>query len=311
MDKIDIEELRAKVGCAALLESEGWQLDKKESTRSAVKYRLGARIIIVNHEGRGWFDPLSTAKGDVFSLAILLRKETFVGARDHIASLVGFVPTPTLFQRSARNRPVKSVSERWSFRAPPFPGSASWSYLTTRRRIAEEVVAVAARLDELREGPAGSMWAAHRDMEGKLLGWEERGPSWHGFSTGGAKQFFWLGRRDAERVCITEAAIDALSLGALEHLQGDTAYVSTGGGWSPATESAILFLAQAGRTLVAATDNNRQGDIYAKRISAIASSNACPTERLRPVAGDWNEDLFAHSALRRRGSQSSSISNAI
>ncbi len=46
-----------------------WQLDKRESTRRCLKYRRGeGEIILVTHEGRGWWDPGSTAKGDVFSL---------------------------------------------------------------------------------------------------------------------------------------------------------------------------------------------------------------------------------------------------
>ena len=39
MDKREIEELREKVGCAALLEKDGWKVDLKESTRRAIKYR--------------------------------------------------------------------------------------------------------------------------------------------------------------------------------------------------------------------------------------------------------------------------------
>ena len=52
--------------CAAVLEQAGFAVDRKESTRRAVKYRRGDDIIIVIHEGKGWFDPLSDAKGDVF-----------------------------------------------------------------------------------------------------------------------------------------------------------------------------------------------------------------------------------------------------
>ncbi|MFX8942039.1 toprim domain-containing protein, partial [Acinetobacter baumannii] len=70
---------------------------------------------------------------------------------------------------------------------------------------------------------------------------------------------------------MTEAAVDAMSLAALEKLRDDTLYVSTGGGWAPATEDAIRALAgRANVLLVAATDNNRQGEVYAGRIRSIA-----------------------------------------
>ena len=67
----ELDELRAGVSCAVLLERHPppWQLDKRESTRRCLKYRRGeGEIILVTHEGRGWWDPGSTAKGDVFSL---------------------------------------------------------------------------------------------------------------------------------------------------------------------------------------------------------------------------------------------------
>ena len=60
------------MNCAALLErmGGGYKLDERESSRHNLKYRRGAgEIIIINHDGKGWWDPGSNAKGDVFSLA--------------------------------------------------------------------------------------------------------------------------------------------------------------------------------------------------------------------------------------------------
>lgn len=63
-------ELRRRVDCSVLLERDGWTLDRGERTRPARKYRRSAgEVVIVIHSGRGWFDPLSDAKGDVFTLA--------------------------------------------------------------------------------------------------------------------------------------------------------------------------------------------------------------------------------------------------
>ena len=59
------------MSCAALLERlpPVWRLDRAESTRRSLKYRRGeGEIVIVNHDGRGWWDPLSEAKGDIFTL---------------------------------------------------------------------------------------------------------------------------------------------------------------------------------------------------------------------------------------------------
>jgi hypothetical protein len=67
----EIEWLKDSVNCAVLLERlpPVWRLDRAESTRRSLKYRRGpGEILIVNHDGRGWWDPLSERKGDIFTL---------------------------------------------------------------------------------------------------------------------------------------------------------------------------------------------------------------------------------------------------
>ena len=71
MSDPEIEELRDKVHCAVVLERTPppWKLDRKESTKLSLKYRRGkGEILIVSHGGKGWWDPTSDAKGDVFGL---------------------------------------------------------------------------------------------------------------------------------------------------------------------------------------------------------------------------------------------------
>lgn len=297
MDKRAIEELREKVGCGALLEKSGWTIDVKESTRRAIKYRQDCNIVIVIHQGRGWFDPLSPAKGDVFSLAEHLGADGFVKACGLVADTVGFVPSVPVWRRrpaTPKSAAVASIAERWRLRSKPSRGSPAWRYLTQERRLPADVLAEVVSCDQLREGPRGSIWAAHSDLSGALIGWEERGPAWRGFATDGAKELFRLGPTESVRVCVTEAAIDAMSLAAIETWRPDTLYVSTGGGWSPATDNAIRDLAsRANAELVAATDNNRQGEVYADRIRAIATERNAGYVRSRPCADDWNEDLKA------------------
>lgn len=96
MEKADLEDLREKVPCSAVLEQEGFALDLKESTRRAMKYRRGAEIIIVIHDGKGWFDPLGDDKGDVFNLVEHLQGVRFAEAMHEVAALVGIVPPQPL-----------------------------------------------------------------------------------------------------------------------------------------------------------------------------------------------------------------------
>ena len=293
MERHEIETLRDKVPCAAVLGREGWMVDLKESTSRAVKYRRGeGEIIIVIHGGRGWFDPLSDAKGDVFTLAGHLAGIGFPAAVEAVRGLIGHVPAAPSWNRPKRTGTPLSVTERWRRREPPTIGSRAWRYLADERAIPTSILHAAIAQDLLREGPSGSIWAAHVDRAGQLIGWEERGPRWRGFSTGGAKELFRLGNEAALRFCVTEAAIDAMSLAALEGMRADTLYVSTGGGWSPASDAAIRAIAKRpGILMTAATDNDRQGEIYAGRLQEIVSETGGRYERLRPSTQDWNSVL--------------------
>lgn len=293
MEKADIEELRSRVACGAVLETGGFAIDLKESTRKAIKYRRGDEIVIVIHEGNGWFDPLSDAKGDIYGLVQHLDGCDFLEAFVQVASLVGFEPSEPEWKRQSRDKaPDQSIPERWAARRKPWPGSATWRYLCDERYIPEQVIRTAIAQNALREGPRGSMWAAHSDDAGAVCGWEERGPEWRGFASGGNKVLFRLGSADALRICVTEAAIDAMSLAAIERIRCDTLYVSTGGGWSPATEAAIRLLgARTDMRLVAATDANPQGEVFVSRLREFAGEVSCEFERMKPSADDWNAVL--------------------
>ncbi|MGO4485978.1 DUF3991 and toprim domain-containing protein [Rhizobium sp. 2TAF27] len=291
MQREDIERLREQVSCAIALEQAGFAIDLKESTRRAVKFRRRGEIIIVTHEGRGWFDPLSDRKGDIFALIGLLQPGNFQATLAAVEALAGVQPLyPTWRARTSR-RTAADISTRWAARPLLCQGARAHHYLSRMRAIPRRVLQQATDARLIRQGPSGSAWFAHQDNDGRISGWEERGPVWRGFSTGGAKTLFRFGNSVGGRLCVTEAAIDALSLSALEGRRADTLYTSTAGGWSPATESAVTLLAGDLDLVVAATDSNSQGEAYADRLRQIASSLDCGFQRLRPNAGDWNEDL--------------------
>jgi hypothetical protein len=292
MKRKDIEELRDSVSCGAVLETSGFAIDGKESTRRAVKYRRSVEIIIVTHDGRGWFDPLSEAKGDVFSLVCHLDGVGFSEGAARVAALIGFSSSSAEWQKPDRTTRSTSVSDRWRARQALGHGSDAWRYLCGMRALPLNIVRHAVQGNLLREGPFGSMWAAHTDSNGCVVGWEERGPDWRGFASGGSKVLFRLGVSEATRLCVTEAAIDAMSLAAIEGMRDGTLYLSTGGGWSPATEAALReLLTRQDAQLVAATDANPQGDRFADRLRGLAEESGRDWLRLRPQAEDWNAVL--------------------
>ena len=210
MQNTEIEWLKAGVSCAALLERlpPVWRLDHVESTRRSLKYRRGSgEILIVNHDGRGWWDPQSESKGDIFSLVRHLDPALSFGAVCLV--LRGFVGIAPAYPEAIRARRTRTslipVAMRWTRSQPLSPGSAAWLYLTGQRGLPERILVAACAADVLREGPHGSAWFAHRDGAGMLTGIEMRGPAWRSFSAGGGKTLFRLpggqGRPTRVAVC--------------------------------------------------------------------------------------------------------------
>jgi hypothetical protein len=129
-----------------------------------------------------------------------------------------------------------------------------------------------------------------------------RGPAWRNFSAGGSKALFRLPGNPGHlsRVVVCEAAIDALSVAAIEQDSGDTLYAATAGGMGPATIAALqlLLLDLAGNPagiLIAATDADVPGRRYAARLASMAAEAGVRFDMILPPDGlnDWNDALRA------------------
>ncbi|WP_245278033.1 DUF3991 domain-containing protein [Methylosinus sp. PW1] len=246
----EIEQLRAKTNCAALLErsTPPWRLDRRESTKNCLKYRRGeGEILIVNHEGRGWWDPQSEAKGDVFDLVQHLEPRLNFGeVRKVLRRFTGVVPRFPSFQRSrGESRPALALAKRWERRPRLQTGSTVWRYLAGARALPRRVLERARAADAVREGPYGSAWFAHRDDHGAVTHIEIRGPDFKGSVKGGDKMMFRLpgGSAPLTRFVLAEAPINVLSVAAFEDVRDDTLYAATGGGMGPKTIEAIETIA--------------------------------------------------------------------
>jgi hypothetical protein len=312
MDQQDaeIERLRAGISCATVLERlpSPWRLDRAQSSRQNLKYRRGdGEILIVNHDGRGWWDPLSAAKGDIFTL--VRRLDPGLSFGDACRLLRGFAGSATPAPPALLPVPAHlPVAERWARRRPLSRGSPVWTYLAQARGLPEDILIAARLADAVREGPRGSAWFAHRDGAGVLTGIEMRGPDWRGFSAGGGKTLFRLagGPGRPARLAVCEAAIDALSLAAIEGARPDTLYAATAGGMGPGTLAAFQPLfgelaAEPAGLLVAATDADPAGCRFAARLADLAAGWTLAFARLLPPDGlnDWNDALRAPTADHR------------
>jgi hypothetical protein len=306
----EIEELREKVHCAVVLEQTPpcWKLDRKESTKLSLKYRRGkGEIVIVSHGGRGWWDPTSDAKGDVFRLIQRLEPGLSFGhVRKRLRAFAGLPPRfPSVDGAGGRKEPDRAVAARWADRNAVLSNSPAWRYLKRQRGLSSAIIEAASVAGVLREGPFGSCWFAHFHHDGGVAHVDVRGPTYKGSLTGGVKSLFRLPLKapPLPRLVVTEAAIDALSLAAIENLRGDTLYAATGGGMGPGTIAALeTLLGDTARLpnplFCSATDANGPGDRFADRHQSLARKFGIPFAQLRPLieGGDWNEALRAQSS---------------
>jgi hypothetical protein len=179
------------VNCAVVLEraATGWALDAAESSKRALKYRRGpGEIIIVNHEGRGWWDATSAAKGDVFDLVQHLDPSLNFGqVRKTLRGLVGLPPIyPALQREKAAEGQQRAPAERWAERPLLTSGDPAWRYLTAVRCLPRAVLKVAARQDVIRRGSFSSAWFAYR-RDGEVTHVEIRSATFRGSLRGGTK----------------------------------------------------------------------------------------------------------------------------
>jgi len=94
----------------------------------------------------------------------------------------------------------------------------------------------------------------------------------------------------SSRVTVCEAAIDALSLAAIERCRRDTLYTATAGGMGPETIAALQQLLQDLERepvgmLVAATDGDNAGRRYAAKLQEIAMLAKVQFDAILPPDG--------------------------
>ena len=299
----ELDLFRAQVNCAAVLENMGqpWRLDKEGSTKRALKYRRAqGEILIVTHDGRGWWDPNSEARGDIFTLVQHLDPSLNFGhVRQVLRKFVGITPRYEPAERARKGQGAdRPVAERWAGRARLRAGCPAWRYLLEQRHLPADILFAAGEQDIIRDGAYGSAWFAHCS-QGRVTHVEIRGPEFKGSLKGGDKTLFLFRRGlvPVTRLVIAEAPIDALSIATLEGKRPESLYAATGGGMGPGTLAALeaicADLGPCPNTIVeSAADANRPGDSFAERHAEIARAAGVAFRRLRPPDDlDWNDVL--------------------
>ena len=235
----------------------GWRLDRKGARARALKYRRGeGEILIVNHDGRGWWDPQGAAKGDVFDLVQHLDPSLNFGqVRQVLRRFVGVAPTfPDTLRRKATPRPNRPLAERWAGRTRLRPGSPAWRYLAETRGLPDGVLA------HRRLAGCGPGGLVRQHLVRTPPGWRRLpcggpGTGLQGSLAGGRKALFRFGGAEQPKAPVAQAAGMAAERGercdaspwpkhrstrsaSIERCRGDTLYLATGGGMGPDTLAA-------------------------------------------------------------------------
>ena len=188
------------------------------------------------------------------------------------------MPAPAAPERTAEEpRDHTQARRRWE-EAP---------YIQSQRTYAEDRGISKATLrrfrDQVRLGAFGGVYFAHRNTEtGDIQGFEQRwekdgkANSAH-FAKGGLKTVCVLGdQNNASRIVIFEGGLDALALAEIEG-RDDTIHVSTGGGFGPKTEAALLALSKD-KEVLSGFDNDPAGVTMNKKFLAFMPT----AQRLAP-----------------------------
>ena len=302
MREVHIDEITARGG---------WSHDRKHKDghndpqgRDRRTYVRGTETIKATRKGAVWVwtNNKTGASGSVIDLWLSDNAGATLGdARKAFRDIMGtdtpmLEPTATP-RRSDAPRDHTEARRRWE-EAP---------YIDNQRTYAEDRGISKSTLQRFREnvrcGAFGSIYFAHRNPEtGDIQGFEQR---WEKdgqkntarFARGGLKSVSVLGNPDtATRMVIFEGGLDALALAELE-ARDDTIYVSTGGGFGPRTEAALLKLAQD-RQVLSGFDNDAAGDALHGQLTGLLPRVTClvPPSRVegtKQPCKDWLDVLNA------------------
>lgn len=303
----------------------GWSYDRKHRDghndpqgRDRRTYVRGSETIKCTRKGPVWVwtNNKTGESGSVVDLWLSDNSGKTLGdARKAFREILGTtsLPAPTAPERTEAAEPKDHTHARRRWEEAP--------YIDAQRTYAQDrgisKRTLARFSDQVRCGAFGGIYFAHRNTEtGDIQGFEQR---WEKdgkantarFAKGGLKTVSVLGNPEtATRMIVFEGGLDALALAEIE-ARDDTLYVSTGGGFGPRTEAAILKLAE-GRTSLSGFDNDTAGQALHKKLQAFlpAAQRLAPPSRVegsRTTCKDWLDVLNAGASAPAMPSQDRAV----
>ena len=309
--RAEIDAFKSRINLTQYAAAEGYQLDRRKSSRQSVTMRRGAsHLLITRAEDGHWVFCSVDTPGLAGSIVDLdqhlhggslgdVRKRLRMHLGDH-SGLNRAKPSEYVRDVEPSQRDPAAVLRAYRQSTP----APRHSYLTDTRGIPASVLSDPIFEGRVRShGTYGNALFPHYDRSG-VCGFELKNRRFTGFANGGVKGL-WCSRPRADdtRLVIAETAVDALSYAALFGTDR-TRFVSTAGQLSPEQPELIHSAVEklpSGGDVMAATDNDEAGTQLAERIEAIVDAvGGRPFRRHSPpeAGRDWNDVLAAKSELR-------------
>ena len=303
----ELERFKQDISLAEYAAGEGYVLVKNESSRNSFVMQRETDndkiIVATGTDGHGiYFSVRDDADNGSIIDFVQKRKGLNLGQvrqelRPHAVENREARPIEIrLGKPKASTQDTHRAAVNWS-RAQPAPGH---DYLE-QRGIKKETLQDPRFAPVIRADERGNALFAHYNREG-ISGFEIKNKDFTGFAAGGQKSLWFSSNiNHAERVIVTESAIDALSHAELE--RGDkgkdpqkTAYVSFGGAMSPEQKELISSLfekvKERGQKLALGTDRDAGGEAFNTELMGLLPEGLeAALERPSANTKDWNESL--------------------
>jgi hypothetical protein len=301
-DSSELERFKCNINLIEFALTEGYRIDRRESSPGSVVMRhlAGDKIVIARGHDGHWIYFSVRDEGDNGSIIDFIQHRRRCSLADVRAVLRpwvgGVVPLPL------DAPPVPGVAPVSRDRASVLRALAlmrpvvSHRYLEVVRGIPRACLTSGRFAGRVLVDRYGNAIFPHADLLGPC-GYEAKNRDYTGFAKGGEKGLWVSGVRRTDRcLVIAESAIDAMSYAVL--VPDPTArYASFGGACNP-TQPALLAAAVSrlgeGACVVVATDNDPEGERFGHMIFDLVAATGradLSAVRARPTLKDWNAVL--------------------
>lgn len=297
---MELERFKTEISLAEYAAAVGYEIDRRESSRSSIVMRRAEDKIIVSTDQDGhWIYFSVRHEDDHGSIIDFMQRRHGLNlgqARKELRPWISFSYRPTQDEIKIRKpepttRDRQQVVRAWLALglAPDHP------YLIRERGLSSRTLVDPRFFGLVKIDKFKNAVFPHFDDVG-VCGFELKNRNFTGFSKGGAKGV-WCSTNiaAARRIVVTESAIDCLSHAQLFPTLG-AAYLSVGGYMSGSQHSLLHALFSRDNRdnqleIIIATDNDEGGEKLAEELGRLVPAGI-ENPRVRPGMKDWNDQLL-------------------